>query len=94
MVLGKAFQKMPYAGQNFENDRHSKAGFCGQIQCGPGHYPTPTLLSQCVHHTDRSIHACVFDAPVTDLLVGSRLMYVLLNFSRRWVKTLVQHRQP
>lgn len=47
MVLGKAFQKMPYAGQNFENDRHSKAGFCGQIQCGPGHYPTPTLLSQC-----------------------------------------------
>jgi len=47
MVLGKAFQKMPYAGQSFENNRYSKAGFSGQIQCGPGHYPTQTLFIQC-----------------------------------------------
>lgn len=63
-----------------ENDRRSNsARFCGQIQCGPGHYLTQTLFSQCamvsVFTTQTDQYILAFDAPVTDLLVGSWLMY-------------------
>lgn len=75
------FRKCHGRGRTFsENDRRSNsAGFCGQIQCGPGHYLTQTLFSQCgvvsAFTTQTDQYMLAFDAPVTDLLVGSWLMY-------------------